>query len=84
MQGLSGVKTVLARLQGHGEYHIRVILTTDYTFSSSTDTMIKIDSLFPDVEKSVSGTEHIDDYFNDNQCSLSQQNAIKKMFMIKQ
>ena len=57
---------------------------TDYTFSSSTDTMIKIDSLFPDVEKSVSGTEHIDDYFNDNQCSPSQQNAIKKMFMIKQ
>lgn len=46
--------------------------------------MIKIDSLFPDVEKSVSGTEHIDDYFNDNQCSPSQQNAIKKMFMIKQ
>ncbi len=56
----------------------------DYTFSSSTDTMIKIDSLSPDVEKSVSGTEHIDDYFNENQCSPSQQNAIKKMFMIKQ
>lgn len=56
----------------------------DYTFSSSTDTMIKIDSLFPDVEKSVTGTEYIDDYFNDNQCSPSQQNAIKKMFMIKQ
>ena len=57
---------------------------TDYTFSSSTDTMIKIDSLFPNVEKSVVGTEHIDDYFNYNQCSLSKQNAIKKMFIIKQ
>lgn len=65
-------------------YKINFDNGNDYTFSSSTDTMIKIDSLFPDVEKSVSGTEHIDDYFNDNQCSLSQQNAIKKMFMIKQ
>lgn len=65
-------------------YKINFDKGNDYTFSSSTDTMIKIDSLFPDVEKSVSGTEHIDDYFNDNQCSPSQQNAIKKMFMIKQ
>ena len=91
---LSDVKSVNVRIYWssngiHGvtgswsmSYKINFNNGESYTFSSDTDTMIKIDTLFPNIEKTVEGIKHLDDYCKDNLCTASQYEAIKKMFMV--
>ncbi len=88
---LSDVKSVNVHIywQKHGRYgvtgswrmsyKINFNSGESYTFSSVTDTMIKIDNLFPNIEKTVEGAKNLDDYCKDNHCTASQYEAIEKI-----
>ncbi len=55
----------------------------DYSFKSSPDVIIKIDSLFPDTPKRVIGAEYLDKLCKDQNCSEETRQQLEKVLMIE-